>query len=80
MDLSPIFVASVVSATVSYLCCRVLSFDLYFDGIAKLLIDVVLYMGWSLVFKPEAFVYTQGVINPMMVRIINRKNKKLWLL
>lgn len=75
LDLSPVFIASVVSAAVSYLCCRVLSFDLYFDGIAKLLIYVVLYMGWSLVFKPEAFVYTQGVIKPMMAKIIKRKNK-----
>ena len=61
-NLLPVAIASVVSAVVSYICGTLLNLSLYPDGIIKFLIYVALYMGWSLIFKPEAYTYTLSII------------------
>ncbi len=61
-NLLPVAIASVVSAVISYICGTLLNLSLYPDGIIKFLIYVVLYMGWSLIFKPEAYTYTLSII------------------
>ena len=60
-DLFPVLAASIVSAIVSYLCVSLLHLSMYPDGIAKLLVYAALYLGWSFVFKPEAFRYSQTI-------------------
>ena len=70
---SPVLIVSIVSAAVSYLIGNVFSMSLYADGLAKLLIFAVLYMSWSLLFKPEAFTYTKEVVMPLINRVIKRK-------
>lgn len=61
-NLLPVVTASSVTALVSYYCGSMLHFDLYPDGIVKFLIYVIIYMSWSIFFKPEAYTYTLSVL------------------
>lgn len=72
-NLLPVTIASILSAVLSYFTASFLDLGLYLDGIAKVLVYIALYMGWSIVFKPEAFVYTQRTIRPMIEKIYKRK-------
>lgn len=69
LNLFPVIIAAILSAVLSYFTASLLDLGLYLDGIAKVLVYIALYMGWSIVFKPEAFVYTQRTIRPMMEKI-----------
>ena len=75
-DLFPVTAASVISAFLSYLCVNWLEYGLYVDGILKLLMFITLYIGWSFIFKPDAFVYVNGILNNMRTRLISNKSKK----
>lgn len=75
-DLFPVLSASVVCALLSYGCGYLLHFGMYSDGIVKLLVYVALYMGWSFIFKPDAFNYFVDVINPLLSKLRRRKNNK----
>ena len=61
-DLLPVAIASVACAILSYIIGSFLNLDLYPDGIVKFLIYVSLYVGWSLIFKPEAYTYTLSIL------------------
>ncbi len=61
-DLLPITIASVLAALVSYGIGYLLHLDMYPDGIVKLLVYVIIYLGWSFVFKPEAYTYFLTII------------------
>jgi len=61
-DLLPITAVSVVAALVSYGAGYLLKLDLYSDGLVKLIVFILVYVGWSVVFRPEAYVSTLSVI------------------
>ena len=61
-DLMPVTIASVAAAVISYLLGNLLQLGLYTDGIVKFLIYIVIYLGWSVCFKPEAYTYTLTVL------------------
>lgn len=72
LDLTPIFIASIISALISFGFTSVLHLDLYPDGIVKLVAFCVVYLFWSVVFKPESYKYTKSIIQPMVKRVISR--------
>lgn len=74
LDLMPVTIASVVSAIVAYFVARILHWGLYPDGLVKLIVCFGLYMAWSLIFKPEAYVYALTLI-PKKFKFWERKNK-----
>lgn len=59
LELFPVLAASVTCAILSYICGFFLHLDMYSDGAVKLAIYVVLYLGWSFLFRPGA--YTRGL-------------------
>ena len=61
-DLLPVVIASTSAAVISYFCGSLLNLELYTDGIVKFLIYILLYLGWSVVFKPEAYTYTLSIL------------------
>ena len=71
-DLFPVFAASLLSMVLSYVSASLLHLNLYFDGVAKLMIFIVLYFGWSLFFKPEAYALFKGTALPMLNKILRR--------
>lgn len=56
-DLLPVAIVSFVIAAICYLVGNLLHLEMYADGGVKLLIYLILYLGWSFIFKPEAFRY-----------------------
>ena len=66
LNILPVATASVVSALIAYGISSLMKFPLYPDGILKLAVYAVAYIGWSLLFKPEAYVYFNTIIVPMV--------------
>lgn len=62
LDLLPVTIASTVCAAIAYFAVNSMHLSLYLDGILKGLICILLYLGWSFVFKPESFTYTLSII------------------
>ncbi len=62
LDLLPVGIVSVAIAVICYFIGSLLHLELYADGAVKFMVYVVLYMGWSLMFKPEAYTYFLSVI------------------
>ena len=62
LDLIPILAVSALSAVVCYLCVPFLNLPMYADGAVKVLALSLLYMGWSWIFKPEAYRYTKTTV------------------
>lgn len=73
-DLLPVGIASVVAALVSFGCGYLLKLSLYPDGIVKFLAYLLIYLGWSLVFKPEAYKFFISIIP--LKKIKNKIHKK----
>ena len=74
LDLLPIAVASVVAALVSYGVGYLFGLGMYPDGLVKLVVYVIIYMGWSLIFKPESYTYTLSII-PDKLRFWEKQGK-----
>lgn len=62
-DILPVILASFIAALVSYGFGHMLNLSMYSDGILKLLIYIVVYMGWSIMFHLEAYTYFLSVIH-----------------
>ena len=75
LDLMPVTIASVIAAIVSYGCGYMLHLDMYPDGIVKLMVYLVIYLGWSFIFKPEAYTYSMSII-PAKFKFWEKKGKK----
>ena len=62
LDLLPVLAASVIAALISYGCSYLLGLKMYPDGIVRFLVFLVVYLGWSFIFKPEAFTYSLSIL------------------
>ena len=71
-DLSPIFIVSAIALLAGYFGSSLLGLGLYPDGIVKALIFVVVYLGWSLLFKPESYKYSLSILDTLK----RKRNKK----
>lgn len=71
-DLAPIFIVSAFAVLAGYFGSSFLGLGLYSDGIVKALIFLAVYLGWSFVFKPEAYKYSLSILDVLK----SRKNKK----
>ena len=77
LDLLPVAVASLIAAVVSYGVGHLLHLNIYPDGLVKAGVYAVIYLGWSYIFKPEAYTYFLTII-PDKINLIKKlkKNKK----
>lgn len=73
VDIAPVAVASVTIALLCYGIGELWPLPSYYDGLIKFLLYVILYVGWSYAFRPEAFVYSQTILTP----IVNKMKKKV---
>lgn len=74
LDLLPVGIVSVAIAVISYFIGSLLHLGLYADGVVKFITYIVLYMGWSLMFKPEAYTYFLSAI-PSRFNIVKKLKK-----
>ena len=61
-DLFPVGIVSVVIAVICYFVGNMLHLGMYADGGVKLIVYLILYLGWSLLFKPDAYRYFLSII------------------
>lgn len=73
LDILPVTLASVLAAVISYLSGYLFNLDMYPDGVLKAVVYVVVYMGWSIIFKPEAYTYFLTII-PKRMRFWEKNN------
>ncbi len=62
LDLLPVTLASLIAFGICFFIGKELHLGLYVDGITKLLLYLCIYLGWSLIVKPEAYTYTLSII------------------
>lgn len=65
--------ASIASAAICFFLVEYFHFNLYFDGVLKLLLFGILYMVWSVVLKFESYEYSKTIVRPMVSKIIKKK-------
>lgn len=73
-DLLPVAVVSLLAALSSFGVGYLLSLNMYLDGLLKLLLYAVIYLGWSFIFRPEAYTYFLSII-PNKFKLNKRLNK-----
>ena len=71
-DLSPMFIVSGVAAFAGYYGSSMFDLGMYSDGLVKTAIFLAVYLGWSLLFRPEAYKYSLSVLDVLK----SRKKKK----
>ncbi len=72
-DLSPIFIVSSLAALMAFGCGYLLQLNMYWDGIVKFLVVIVVYLGWSFIFKPDAYTYFLTILPFDRKKIFLRK-------
>lgn len=70
----PVAMVSIISALCAYGVGKLLNLPLYQDGILKVIVYAIVYLGWSFVFKPESYIYFTGIISPLYRKVINKSN------
>ncbi len=76
LDILPVLLASLVAAAASYAVGRLCALSLYADGALKLVLFMTLYLGWSLLFHPEAYRLFCGITEPMKKKLKRKLHKK----
>lgn len=74
-DIMPIMLVSILSTLVSYGACSFFSMSMYVDSIVKIAVYVLVYMGWTYIFKPEASRNIQTTLNTLKKKL-NFENSK----
>lgn len=64
-DLLPLLLVSAVIAIICHLISNLIDVDLYLGALIQLFIYIVLYLGWSFLFKPEAYRFVQKTLKSM---------------
>ena len=75
-DLFPITAVSVLAAVVGFVIGYLIKGNMYLNGLLMLVVFLVIYIGWSVVFKPESYTYFLTII-PAKLRFWERKKHKL---
>lgn len=69
LDLLPVLLASLIAAILSYCALSLCSLSLYVDGVLKLILFLVLYVGWSIHFRPESYQFFCVAIKPVIKKL-----------
>lgn len=69
LDLLPVTLASVAAAIISYCVINQLGFGMYLDGMMKIVVYLIIYLAWSLLFKPDAYEYFKTIVIPLAKRL-----------
>ena len=73
--LAPIMCASVIALASGYGASRLFALPLYADGAVRCLVYLAVYIGWSIIFKPDAFVYFKET-SYSLIEKMRKKHKK----
>lgn len=68
-DLMPVFVASSVVAILIFLLGYLLHLNMYIEGVVMFCAYVGLYLAWSLLFNPEAYLIFKNLLSEMFTKV-----------
>ena len=75
LDLLPTGAAVLVISLITYFSIRLLHLNnVYLDGLLKGIVFIVLFLGWSLAFKPDSYQYALSLV-PSKFKFWERKQK-----
>lgn len=72
LDILPVAIASIVAALISFGVGYLLKLDMFFDGAVKVLVYAFVYLGWSFLMKPEAYMYVLSLLPEKIKRLFPR--------
>lgn len=72
LDILPVGLASLLAAGIAFFSIHFLHLNMYLDGALKLVVCLLVYVGWSVLFKPESYTYFLSII-PARFKIWERK-------
>ena len=75
LDILPVLMASMVAAAIAYAVGILCPLSLYLDGLLKLAVCGVVYVAWSVLFRPEAYQYFCEAAKPIVNKIKHKKSK-----
>lgn len=73
VDILPIVFVSILIAIFSYWVGTLLQLQLYADGLVKLLVYIIIYIGWCLLFKPVAYGYCRDIMVPIIHNVLRKR-------
>ena len=68
LDLSSIFVVSGLSFVVGYFVSSLFGLSFYIDALVKVALFIIVYMSWSIIFKPESYTYIISMVKMLLSR------------
>ena len=75
LDLAPTFLAVFLISLITYFSIRLLHLNNdYLDGLLKGIVFIVLFLGWSLAFKPDSYQYALSLV-PSKFKFWEQKQK-----
>lgn len=72
LDLMPILLVSSCLAAISHMIISSMGLSIYIDGLCRFLMYAMLYMAWSLLFKPEAYKYFITAVAPLWSKLCSK--------
>ena len=75
LDILPVILISSITAMIRYGLSSMLLFPLYADGLLRLCVFILLYLSWSLIFKPESYIHFKTIIPPCS-KLFNSTKKR----
>ena len=74
LDIMPVGIASMLAACIAFCGVHFLHLNMYLDGVLKLCVYLAVYIGWSLIFKPDSYTYFLSII-PAKFKFWDRRKK-----
>ena len=75
LDILPIAITTLTGGIISFYCCSFFELNMYADGVMKIIIFSLIYMGWSHFFHPESYVYSKSIMEPFFAKYKMRLKK-----
>lgn len=68
-DIMPVLVVSIIATIISYVVSALLDLSIYIDGIVKVVVYVIIYLGWTYIFKPESSKNVKLILAPLRKKL-----------
>lgn len=76
IDFMPVGLVALTAAIVSFGIASILQQPLFIDALIKLIIYLTIYLGWSFLFRPEAYQYAMSVIPDKYLLRLKKTNNR----
>ena len=76
VDFMPVGLVALTAAIVSFGIASILQQPLFIDALIKLIIYLTIYLGWSFLFRPEAYQYAMSVIPDKYLLRLKKTNNR----